>query len=214
MHSWEPEARRRWEFKTTYRDFPAAQWLRLHASNAGVQVRILVRKLRSHIHLGQKTKTETRSNIVTNPIKILKMVQIKNFLKKKTTNPVYLVTSVTCGRNLDPGPCPRNRGGCFQVRQPLNRGVLDTLPLCCPQMLSSVCVFATPWTVACQAPLSMGLPREKYRGGLPLPSPGDLPNPGIEPASPASPASAGGVFTTGVTWEAHTSQRKLTDPKG
>ena len=136
----------------------------------------------------------------------------KKFLKKNT-NPVYLVTSVTCGRNLDPGSCPQNRGGCFQVRQPLNSRVLNALPLCCPQMLSSVCVFATPWTVACQAPLSMGLPREKYRGGLPLPSPGDLPHPGIEPASPVSPASAGGVFTTSVTWEAHTSQRKLTDTK-
>ena len=45
--------------------------------------------------------------------------------------------------------------------------------------------FATPWTVACQAPLSMGFPRQEYWGGLLFPSPGDLPDPGIEPMSPA-----------------------------
>ena len=43
---------------------------------------------------------------------------------------------------------------------------------------------ATPWTVAHQAPLSMGFSRQEYRSGLPLPSPGDLPNPGIKPRSP------------------------------
>ena len=41
--------------------------------------------------------------------------------------------------------------------------------------------FATPWTVGCQAPLSMGFPRQEYGSGLPFPSPEDLPNPGIEP---------------------------------
>ena len=45
--------------------------------------------------------------------------------------------------------------------------------------------FVTPWTVAHQAPLSMGFPRQVYYSGLPFPSPEDLPNPGIEPASPA-----------------------------
>jgi len=40
----------------------------------------------------------------------------------------------------------------------------------------------TPWTAACQAPLSMGFPRQEYWSGLPFPSPGDLPNPGIESA--------------------------------
>ena len=43
----------------------------------------------------------------------------------------------------------------------------------------------TPWTVAHQAPLSMGFPRQEYWSGLLFPSPGDLPNPGVEPASPA-----------------------------
>ena len=56
----------------------------------------------------------------------------------------------------------------------------------CSSMLSRfshVCLFATPWTVACQAPLSMGFSRQEYWSGLPCPSPGDLPDPGIEPAS-------------------------------
>ena len=50
--------------------------------------------------------------------------------------------------------------------------------------LSRVQLFATPWTVAYQAPLSMGFSRQEYWNGLPFPSPGDLPDPGIEPGSP------------------------------
>ena len=45
--------------------------------------------------------------------------------------------------------------------------------------------LAIPWTVACQAPLSMGFSRQEYWSGLPFPSPGDLPDPGIKPGSPA-----------------------------
>ena len=45
--------------------------------------------------------------------------------------------------------------------------------------------LATPWTIACQAPLSMGFSRQEYWNGLPFPSPGDLLDPGIEPESPA-----------------------------
>ena len=52
------------------------------------------------------------------------------------------------------------------------------------KLLSRVRLFATPWTVAHQAPPSMGFSRQKYWSGLPLPSPGDLPNPGIHPGSP------------------------------
>ena len=50
--------------------------------------------------------------------------------------------------------------------------------------LSPVRLFATPWAVAYQAPPSMGFSRQEYWSGLPFPSPGDLPNPGIEPGSP------------------------------
>ena len=56
--------------------------------------------------------------------------------------------------------------------------------------LSRVRLFATPWTVARQVPLSMGFSRQAYWSGLPFPSPGDLPNPGIEPGSPALQADA------------------------
>ena len=51
--------------------------------------------------------------------------------------------------------------------------------------LSPVQLFATPWTVAYYTPPSMGFSRQEYWSGLPLPSPGDLPNLGIEPGSPA-----------------------------
>ena len=50
--------------------------------------------------------------------------------------------------------------------------------------LSRVRLFATPWTVAYQAPPSMGFSRQEYWSRLPFPSPGDLPDPGIEPGSP------------------------------
>ena len=56
--------------------------------------------------------------------------------------------------------------------------------------LSRVRLFATPWTVAYQAPRSMGFSRQGYWSGLLFPSPGDLPNPGIKPGSPALEAEA------------------------
>ena len=71
------------------------------------------------------------------------------------------------------------------------------------QSLSCVQLFVTPWTVAHQAPLSVGFPRQEYWSGLPFPSPGALPDPGIEPRSPASPALAGGFFTTAPPGEPH-----------
>ena len=55
-------------------------------------------------------------------------------------------------------------------------------------MLSHVQLFATLWTVACQAPLSVELSRQEYWSGLPFPTLGDLPDPKIEPESPTSPA--------------------------
>ena len=67
---------------------------------------------------------------------------------------------------------------------------------------SHVWLFATLCTITCQAPLSMGFSREEYWSGLPFPSLGNLPDPGIQPASLKSPALAGGFFTTRATWEA------------
>ena len=62
--------------------------------------------------------------------------------------------------------------------------------------------FAIPWTLAHQAPLSIGLSQQEYWSGLPFPPPGDLPNTGIKSVSPASPSLAGGFFTTKPPWEA------------
>ena len=53
------------------------------------------------------------------------------------------------------------------------------------KLLSRVGLFVTSWTVAYQAPQSMGFSRQEYWSGLPFSSPGDLPNPGIKPGSPA-----------------------------
>ena len=58
------------------------------------------------------------------------------------------------------------------------------------KLLSDVRLFATPWTIAHQAPPSMGFSRQEYWSGLPFPSARDLPNPGIEPRSPTLQADA------------------------
>ena len=58
------------------------------------------------------------------------------------------------------------------------------------KLLSHVRLFVTPWTVAYQASPSMGFSRQEYWSGLPFPSPGDLPDPGIELGSPALQADA------------------------
>ena len=67
---------------------------------------------------------------------------------------------------------------------------------------SRVRLFAALWTVALQAPLSMGFSRQEYWSGLPCRLLGDLPDPGTEPASLKSPDLAGWFFTTNTTWEA------------
>ena len=66
---------------------------------------------------------------------------------------------------------------------------------CCCSLVAKSCYdsFATPWAIVCQAPLSMGFPSQEHWSGLPFLSPGNLPNPPIEPTSPAL---AGGFFTT------------------
>ena len=63
-------------------------------------------------------------------------------------------------------------------------------------MLSHVRLFATPWTVACQAPLAMKFSRQGYHNESSFPPPGDLPDPGIKPESLVSPALSGRFFTT------------------
>ena len=89
--------------------------------------------------------------------------------------------------------------------------VNGTEPRCCDYTLACFVLkvkvkvkslFATPWTVAYQASLSMGFSRQEYWSGWPFPSPGDLPNPGIEPGSPslqadALPSEPPGMLKTG-----------------
>ena len=75
--------------------------------------------------------------------------------------------------------------------------------------LSRVQLFETPWTVAHQAPLSMGFFRQEYWSGLLCPPPGDLPDPGIETLSLMSPALASGFFTTSTIWEAPSAVNNL-----
>ena len=60
---------------------------------------------------------------------------------------------------------------------------------------SHVCLFVTLWTIACQAPLSIGSSWQQYWSGLPFPTPGDLPDLGIKPVAPAAPAIIWGSFT-------------------
>ena len=67
---------------------------------------------------------------------------------------------------------------------------------------SRVPLFATPWTIAHQASLSIGFSRQECWSRLPCPPPGDLPDPGTELTTLKSPALAGKLFTTSTTWEA------------
>ena len=69
----------------------------------------------------------------------------------------------------------------------------------CTCMLSHVHFFATSWTVAHKSPRSMGFSGQEYRSGLPFPSQGDFPDPGIEPACLSSSALAGEFFTYSST---------------
>ena len=69
-------------------------------------------------------------------------------------------------------------------------GIEVGIPCVCAQLLCPARLFVAPWTVACQAPLSMAFPRQEYWSGLLFPSPGDLPDPGIELGSPALQADS------------------------
>ena len=88
------------------------------------------------------------------------------------------------------------------------------LPLCkssaavAAKLLQSCPALVTPWTVFRQAPLSMGFSRQEYWSGLPCPPPGDLPDPGIEPASLKSSAFAGRFFTASAMWESSKSSSR------
>ena len=74
---------------------------------------------------------------------------------------------------------------------------------CMLSCFSPVQLFEIPWTIACQAPLSMGFFRWEYWSGFPCPPPGDLSGPEIKSMALRSPALAGRFFTTSTTWKAH-----------
>ena len=76
--------------------------------------------------------------------------------------------------------------------------------VCALSCFSHVQLFTTLWTVAHQAPLSMGFSRQESWNGLPSPPPGDLPNPGIRPTFLKSPALPVRFFTASATWEQFT----------
>ena len=95
-----------------------------------------------------------------------------------------------------PGQAPKQV--CFFIQvQALAKLLYGTA---CHAALSCIRLFATLWTVARQAPLSMGFPRQEYWSGLPFPLSGDLLDPGIKPMSLTS-AFAGGFFFASGTWE-------------
>ena len=74
--------------------------------------------------------------------------------------------------------------------------VCVSVSLCVCQCVHVCLTFCAPWTVAVQAPLSMRFPRQEHWSGFPFPSPGDLPDSGIEPTSLDSPALSGRLFTS------------------
>ena len=120
-------------------------------------------------------------------------------------NARYLTQSVLFPLGLQLGFCRPTNDGMFSVL-PLDPGkrVLCLHPNVhrYAQSFSCVLLFAVPQTVAHQAFLSTRLPRQEYWTGLPFPTPGDLPDPGMEHISPVSPALAERFFTTVATWEA------------
>ena len=81
----------------------------------------------------------------------------------------------------------------FQRTVLILHGASQEIPVFSHQVTLSL---ATPWAVACQAPLSMRIPRQEYWSGLPFSPPGDCPDPGFESTSLASPALAGRFFVT------------------
>ena len=90
---------------------------------------------------------------------------------------------------------------CLASPPPFQQFLCVCVCVCVSGHFSCVQLFVSLWTVAHQAPQSMGFSRQEYWSGLPFLPPGDLPDSGIEPVSPVSPALAGGFFTTSTAWE-------------
>ena len=96
---------------------------------------------------------------------------------------------------------PPALAGEFFTTAPPGKSSSSCPGVCVLSHFSPALPCTTLWTVARQAPLSMGFSRQEYWSGLPCPPPGNLPDPGIEPTSLTSPALRGEFFTTRTTWE-------------
>ena len=107
--------------------------------------------------------------------------QIDGETMKTVTDFLFLGSKITAD-----GDCNHE----IKIHLLLGRKAMTNLVKVKVKSLSCVRLFATPWTVAYQAPPSMGFSRQECWSGLPFPSPGDLPNPGIERGSPALQADA------------------------
>ena len=128
------------------------------------------------------------------------------FLELLTLNTQFYFQVSSCSRRVLNSKCSGSAGSwppqqilSSEERDPFLPGLsISQLEgtIAIKDVLSRVHLFATPWTVAQQAPPSMGFSRQEYWSRLPFPSPGDLPHPGIEPESLISPVLAGGFFMT------------------
>ena len=122
--------------------------------------------------------------------KLINLFLFKKILKEK----------VTIGKNQQKKwKNVAHQYGLLDIRH--NKHNICNRYLCMLCHLSCVQLFATPWAVAHQAPLSMGFSEQEYLSGLPCPPTGDLPNLGIKPKFLKSPSLAGRFFTTIATWE-------------
>ena len=93
---------------------------------------------------------------------------------------------------------------CMEKKKISLLNIIINLTSLCAFCCCHVQLFVTLWTLTHQAPVQGFSRRQKYWSGLTCPSPGDLPDTGIEPISLTSPALVGGLFTTSATWEALT----------
>ena len=110
-----------------------------------------------------------------------------------TAKPFYNLFTFLCSQDLNLAKVTRQWNSSFSYTISLVSCTSNKIPSASPCMCMLTCfrpvqLFLTPWTVACQAPLSMGFSRQEHWSGLPYPPPGDLPDPGMEPVSPAFPA--------------------------
>ena len=109
------------------------------------------------------------------------------------------ITSVKCNPNKNSGCPDLDEFSGWWTQMFGGDGVPCPQGMCVLSHYSRVQLFTTPWTVARQAPRSLGFSRQEYWSGLPCPPPGDLPNSGTEPTSLTSPALAGEFFITSTT---------------